>query len=174
MDGLHLILRGLRRVTVVVALIAMMTTGFLATTGRQPLVERSGSMEPAISTGDVLVVEHRRASELVAGDVVTFAHPTQAGQTMTHRVMAVTARPGELLQITTKGDANPAGETWTIPQQGSVGVLDGLIPLPAPSVHLLDQTPMRGLAMALMCLVGLTVTLRTIWRRPQQPCVPAV
>jgi signal peptidase I len=110
-DGLHLI-RGLARaVAFVAALAAVGALGFLALTERQPIVERTGSMAPLITEGDVLVVHHRAAASSGRGDVVTFAHPSRPGQTMTHRVTAVAAAPGGTLKVTTRGDANPAGET---------------------------------------------------------------
>lgn len=64
----------------------------------------SGSMEPEISPGDVIVVESVDPSEVEEGDVITYARGGEA-QATTHRVVDV--REGEEgLEFRTKGDAN--------------------------------------------------------------------
>jgi len=56
----------------------------------------TGSMEPAISQNDIIVVE--KTDEFAVGDIVTFE---KDGNFITHRIVLIT---GDL--ITTKGDAN--------------------------------------------------------------------
>ncbi len=46
----------------------------------------SGSMEPAISTGDVVVNERVGPLETRPGDVLTFRDPTRQGRLITHRL----------------------------------------------------------------------------------------
>lgn len=58
----------------------------------------SSSMSPSINAGDVVAIEKVNASELKAGDVITFVF---AGTYTTHRIINVSA--GGFL---TKGDAN--------------------------------------------------------------------
>lgn len=70
----------------------------------------SGSMEPAIKTGSVVMI--RAADSYKANDVITFT-PEGRKELVTHRISAVKAINGEKIFIT-KGDAN--GE----PDMGSV------------------------------------------------------
>lgn len=62
----------------------------------------SGSMEPALGVGGVIVTAPARVDEIQAGDIITF----QAGeQRITHRVVDIVYRDGRRW-FQTKGDAN--------------------------------------------------------------------
>ncbi|MEF8887947.1 MAG: signal peptidase I [Haloarculaceae archaeon] len=65
----------------------------------------SGSMEPAMSPGDVVVVDDTPAAEIQAGDVITFAEGGDDRPT-THRVIEVVEQNGETA-FRTQGDNNP-------------------------------------------------------------------
>lgn len=64
----------------------------------------SGSMEPTMSPGDVVIVNDVPASEVEKGDVITFAEGGSERPT-THRVIEVVEQNGEPA-FRTKGDAN--------------------------------------------------------------------
>lgn len=83
-----------------VLLLVMVQTSLIP--GYQARIVQSGSMEPAISTG-ALVVVHQQAQYSV-GDVITF---TTSGSDIptTHRIMSDGLQQGELVYYT-KGDAN--------------------------------------------------------------------
>lgn len=87
--------------------------------GLRPLTVLSGSMEPAIGTGDVVVVERIEPREAHVGDVVTFRDPEHSGRLITHRVRRIHARDGEL-RFTTKGDANNSVERWSLSPEGEL------------------------------------------------------
>ncbi|MET0843337.1 MAG: signal peptidase I [Mycetocola sp.] len=70
----------------------------------QPLVVVSGSMSPAIRTGDLLIALRTTAADLRLGDVATVTDP-RTGQLVTHRVIANSA-DGETSVIEMQGDAN--------------------------------------------------------------------
>lgn len=73
----------------------------------RPVVVRSGSMEPEIGVGDLLVGRTVDADRLRVGDVVTV--PRGAGH-VTHRVVELRhAEDGAVLRL--QGDANPAPDT---------------------------------------------------------------
>jgi signal peptidase I len=72
--------------------------------GVRPVVITSGSMEPAIGTGALALVQRVPASEVRVGDVVTV--PTSTGSRVTHRVFAVDGGSPEAV-LTLRGDANP-------------------------------------------------------------------
>lgn len=80
----------------------------------------SGSMEPAIATGDIVVNRQIEPTAARVGDVVTFADAEGSGRLITHRVSSV-AREAELIRFVTKGDANTGVERWAVPADGRIG-----------------------------------------------------
>lgn len=62
----------------------------------------SGSMEPAIKVGDIIIVKDTQGNDLKINDVISF----RQGQTVvTHRIVEIQEKDGEKLYIT-KGDNN--------------------------------------------------------------------
>jgi signal peptidase len=86
----------------------------------RPYTVVSGSMEPAISTGDVVVDERIEPMDLRLGDVVTFRDPEDSSRLITHRVVDARAREHALV-VVTKGDANNTPERWSVPLDGEIG-----------------------------------------------------
>lgn len=80
--------------------------------GITPLVFRSGSMSPAIHTGDLAVARTVDAASLKTGDIVSVVNAE--GNRVTHRLVAMTAE-GEARRLTLRGDANraPDAEVYT-------------------------------------------------------------
>ena len=87
--------------------------------GYRTFVVQSGSMEPFISVGDVIMVKKMPTYRL--NDVVTFVNTY--GQTVTHRIISV---HGE--QLRTKGDANHVVDSDTITQERIIGKVIWHIP----------------------------------------------
>ena len=97
--------------------------------GVKPLIFRSGSMSPAIHTGDMAISRTVEASALKRGDVVSVIN--SGGERVTHRLVNA-ARQGDARQLTLKGDANKKADTevytvtkaervlFTIPRAGYV------------------------------------------------------
>jgi signal peptidase len=92
----------------------------LAVLGYRPLIVRSGSMEPALGVGDVVVVEDVEVRDLVVGDIATLADPAIVDDSLTHRVRSISV-DGETVTLTTRGDANEDDETFTLPADALVG-----------------------------------------------------
>jgi signal peptidase I len=88
--------------------------------GYRPYTVLSGSMEPAIGTGDLIVAQPIRPIEARVGDVVTFPDPSRGGKRVTHRVRWLHASEGKA-HFVTKGDANSAGERWDVPLDDRIG-----------------------------------------------------
>jgi len=86
----------------------------------RPYTVLSGSMEPAIATGDVVVTETFAPRRARVGDVVTFPDPSRGRRLITHRVRSVRIAGG-LAEVVTRGDANQAPERWTVPANGRIG-----------------------------------------------------
>jgi signal peptidase I len=72
--------------------------------GVRVLVFESGSMEPAIGSGDVAVAREVAARDLAPGDIVSVRN--QSGTRITHRIERI-ERDGERATLWLKGDANP-------------------------------------------------------------------
>lgn len=68
----------------------------------------SGSMEPAINTGSVVVI--KKAESYKENDVITFSSLINRSEPTTHRIISEQIQNGELV-YQTKGDANPDPDT---------------------------------------------------------------
>jgi signal peptidase len=79
----------------------------------------SGSMSPAINTGDVVAIAKANVSELKAGDIITFGQTTYT----THRIINVTAEG-----FLTKGDANEDPDITGVKREDVVGKVVFTVP----------------------------------------------
>ncbi len=133
--------------------------------GCRTLVVMSGSMEPAISTGSVVVVKRMPAAQIAVGDVISFQSPESAGRTLTHRVRAVESVDGRV-EVETRGDANTGSESWSIDPGGAVGRLIYHVPFAGYLLAPLQMTPARLLLVVVPALLLGVSLLRDIWRSP--------
>ncbi len=78
----------------------------------------SGSMEPAIHTGSIVVIKPEENYK--EGDVITFGKDTKKDIPTTHRIVKIRAVEGKLL-FTTKGDANDSGDSTEIRKNQIIG-----------------------------------------------------
>lgn len=109
-------LRRIGRVAASIALWSLMIVGAgslalwaLNAAGRvQPLIVVSGSMSPAIETGDLLIATPTAARDLVVGDIATIRSP-QTGDLVTHRVIEISESDGTVI-VRMQGDANPVAD----------------------------------------------------------------
>ncbi len=90
--------------------------------GIKSLTVLSGSMEPTIHVGDIVVVKQISPMEARIGDVVTFRDPGDPDKLITHRVRKITAADGKVA-FETKGDANTSVEDWTVARDGTIGLV---------------------------------------------------
>lgn len=108
----RVVLGTLLNLAAVVGLGMTSLTVYAATHHLHPLVVRSGSMEPIIHTGGMVLVQTIPASAIRVGDVVAAKRPD--GVTVTHRVVEL-SRDGELAQLILKGDANKTIDPDPVP-----------------------------------------------------------
>ena len=94
----------------------------------QFLTVLSGSMEPAIHTGDMIVVQQVDTTQLAVGDVIAFHDPEQ-GVTMTHRIVAVQKEADGSVRFVTRGDANDADDRLAVPTNRVLGRVRLRLPL---------------------------------------------
>ncbi len=81
-------------------------------------IVKSGSMEPAIQTGAIVVIKPSKIYK--EDDVVTFGKDTKKEIPTTHRIVSSRVESGVMI-FTTKGDANEDNDTREIRQSEILG-----------------------------------------------------
>lgn len=78
----------------------------------------TGSMEPGISPGDVVVSMPRPASEVEVGDVISYHIPIGDHRVETHRIVEVVHGEDDSVSVRTAGDANDGVDPWLATLEG--------------------------------------------------------
>lgn len=90
----------------------------------EPMIVQSGSMEPGIAVGGIVLVDKSiEPVDIDVGDVITFRTPQQQSQKLsytTHRVTAVDYENDKRV-YETKGDANEDVDSWVVPADSVLG-----------------------------------------------------
>ena len=76
----------------------------------------SGSMEPAIPVGGVVVIKAVDTETLKVGDIICFKLSESATTTVTHRIINITDEG-----FITKGDANEDPDQWIVKKENVIG-----------------------------------------------------
>jgi signal peptidase I len=133
--------------------------------GMRSFTVMSGSMEPTIHVGDVVIDKKIRPLDARPGDVVTFSDPTGRKRLITHRIRSLHVQ-GDTVQVVTKGDANNTVERWSVPANGRIGRVELRVwKLGYPLVYAHSRWGLIGLV-ALPALLLCLVELRKIWKAP--------
>jgi signal peptidase len=138
----------------------------------QPVAVYSGSMEPKLPVGS-LVLEHVvPAASVRVGDVISFADPFDPSRVVTHRVVSILeTREGPGYR--TKGDANPSRDPWTLKLPPRVGRAAATVPVAGYALVYVRTREVRTGLILLAAFVVLAALLRRIWVRPDSRCAPA-
>lgn len=112
--------------------------------GNQALVVLSGSMEPAISTGDIIVTEGVDSGSIRVGDVITYE---RGGDLVTHRVFDRVEGPEPAFR--TKGDANEDSDRYLVEADQVRGRVMIVLPYYGYVIHRLG----RGIAPLVLIVV---------------------
>ena len=136
--------------------------------GARSMVVRSGSMTPAIRTGDVVVVRPIAPTAAEVGDIVTFDEPGEGEHLLVHRVRAI-ARDGEQVSVVTQGDANSTREHWNVAADGTIGTVVYRVPALGFAVGWIGS-PAGRIGLIVLPALALAVSLLAgIWRtRPEE------
>ncbi len=121
----------------------------------------SGSMEPELKVGGMVVTRPVAAQDIKAGDTITFYSPLN-NQLTSHRVIAV--EDGSSPNFRTKGDANEDADPFIVPGENVMGKVCFHLPYFGYAAQFI-KTPL-GLLLTL-CLPGLIIIIleiRNIWR----------
>jgi signal peptidase I len=135
---------------------------FLLSTSSRALIVRSGSMEPTIMTGDLIVTKVVEPAQAEVGDVITFEDPTRKGAVVSHRAVRI-KRYGGRFDFVTRGDANSGVERWSIAADGTLGVFQARIPKAGYALGWTQAPRVRAAMFVSACLIIAVVALRRIW-----------
>lgn len=113
----------------------------------------SGSMAPAMSPGDVILVDAVAPSAIETGDVITYSRQAEATPT-THRVVEVVDRGGEPA-FRTKGDANEDPDSALVPADAVIGqvMTVGGVLVVIPAIGYVIEFASTSLGFALLVVV---------------------
>ncbi len=142
--------------------IALAVTAPLAF-GFRSLTVLSGSMEPLLRTGDVVVVATIPPSRARVGDVVTFPDPENGDRLITHRVRYARATV-EDVRFVTRGDANTGEERWSVPRDGTIGRVTYRVPKLGYVLHAVRSPAGRVALVAIPATLLAAYALSAIWR----------
>ncbi|HHV06699.1 MAG TPA: signal peptidase I [Firmicutes bacterium] len=133
--------------------------------GHKVLTVLSGSMEPAIHTGDIVIVRPLDDNEEIKeGDIITFRTQEKADMLITHRVMGIIIINGAPAVYVTKGDANDAQDLATVARSQVVGTYAWRIPYFGYLVNFLRKPLGIILGVVLPGLILIAGEVRTIWQ----------
>jgi signal peptidase len=142
--------------------VILLSIGIGAALGFRALVVRSGSMAPAIQSGDIVVTRLVRPTSVRPGDVITFRDSSRHGELVTHRLVEARGE-GDRVSFVTRGDANTGEERWSIDSEGTIGATAFRVP---KAGHILSRLRVPAVRMSLLvssALVLAVLALRRIW-----------
>src|SRR3989338_3836171 len=100
-------------ITIIIVIAFLLIALFPIKGNYQIKIVQSGSMEPSIKTGSIVII--KPSVNYTVGDVVTFGKDTKKDIPTTHRIVSSRAQDG-VIMFTTKGDANEDSDTNEIRQ----------------------------------------------------------
>lgn len=131
--------------------------------GYCPLIVLSGSMEPEIGTGDLIICKQIDSDQVQIGDVIAFFDPeSNEGKVKTHRVIELIEEDGAV-SYRTKGDANNTVDRSLVTADKLVGIYQFKIP-GAGDVAMFMQSP-TGLIICVVLPLALLIGYDLFRRR---------
>ncbi len=100
--------------------------GFFSKDFYKPYIILSGSMEPAVPVGSIVISKPMQSYSV--GDIITFSQNGSSKDLVTHRVASI-SKDESGTTFKTKGDANEEDDGWTIKNENVVGKTSFIIPL---------------------------------------------
>lgn len=101
----------------------VLTDGYVTVFGHSLFRVVTGSMEPEIPVGAILVAKEVEITELRIGDIICFfsLESGRFGQIITHRVVNILTTEDGMLLLQTKGDANLVTDIQYVTEQNLIG-----------------------------------------------------
>lgn len=150
---------------IVASVAVLLALGVGPRTGRyRTLTVLTGSMQPTMPVGSVVVVVPERPSELRVGQVVTYGIPVEDHRVISHRVVRV-VEGGDRPIFQTQGDANNAPDYWLAQVNGdTVWHVVGVVPGLGRALHLLRQRAVHRVAVLVVPAALALLFLVDIWK----------
>lgn len=153
---------GLAALAVIVIALLSLTVGPLLFPYKA-LVVYSGSMEPTIPVGAVIIDTPIAAQDVKVGDVITFSRPDRPNELVTHRVVKIVNGPNGQREWTTKGDANAQPDSWVVQAAGTGYKYDFNIPYIGWGLNWMQQPLGRVLFLIVPAAALGLLTLYELW-----------
>ncbi|MGE5473757.1 MAG: signal peptidase I [Ignavibacteriales bacterium] len=93
--------------------------------GYIPMTVISGSMQPELNPGDLIIVKESGLNKINCNDIISFKF--NDNKIITHRAVEILKDSGES-KILTKGDANDFADGWQISKENIIGIVCLKIP----------------------------------------------
>lgn len=99
------------------------TQGYVNLAGVSVFRVVTGSMEPEIPVGALLLSKQTPISEIKTKDIVCFVskEPPTVGRVITHRVVSIAAKEDGTILLETRGDANLSADRYYVTAENLVG-----------------------------------------------------
>ena len=130
--------------------------------GYCPLIVLTGSMEPMIQSGDLIIVKQVNTTDLEKGDVIAFYDPeSNSNSILTHRIAEVINEDG-VIYYRTKGDANNTEDSKPVLADKVVGIYKLKIPNAGDVAMFMQTTPglIVCVILPLILLIGIDLIMR--------------
>jgi len=121
----------------------------------------SGSMEPYLKVGSLVVTRPVSPEEIAVGDIITF-EPASGETMITHRVISV--EEGSLLHFITKGDANGKPDPVTVPAQNVAGKICFHLPFMGYVTEFLKTPWGFVLSLIIPAVIIIAMYIWSIWQ----------
>ena len=124
----------------------------------------TGSMQPSLKPGDLVITQQTKAAELASGDVISLIDQSSL-QTYMHRIVQIENGNQEIV-IHTKGDSNPVQDAAVAKVQSTTTISRSIAVVPGAGgvVNYFTQTQGRLLSLGLIVFSALILVLRNASR----------
>lgn len=141
--------------------ILLIISSFPITGNYKILVVESGSMQPAIKTGGIVVIKPEK--EYKVGDIITFDERS-VGVPITHRIFEIKENNGHTV-YTTKGDANKSDDENLLSEKSIIGKVLFSIPYVGYAVDTVKRPLGFIVIIALPALLLIIGEVKNIWKQ---------
>lgn len=132
--------------------------------GVVPFIVLSGSMDPEIQAGDLIICRQVDAADVKTGDIISFFDPQGNGTAVvSHRVAQITKDDSGQPVFTTKGDANNVADSAPVTAEKVIGIYWFRIPGLGNVAMFMQST--QGLVVCVAVPVALLLAYDIIRRR---------
>lgn len=106
-------------------LVQVLSKGYVSLFGCSFFRVVTGSMEPSIRVGELILTKQQDFDEISEGDVISFRSQSTEliGKIVTHRVVKVLVSDEGEIRFLTKGDANPSVDGYYITEDIYIGTV---------------------------------------------------